>query len=179
MSQKSKDNTVKIVLTAMFAALIAVMTAFIKIPTPTGGYIHLGDSMIYISACFLPFPFSMISAALGGGLADLLVYPETLIYTVIIKALNTTMFTNKNEKILSKSNIIRTLFSGLITIIGYSISKFIRDLLIGTTVAAALTDGLYKMPENSIQAAASTIIFIIIATAFDKAQIRKRFGIGR
>lgn len=175
MTKRGQEKTIKVVITAMFAALIAVMTAFVKIPTPTGGIIHLGDSMIYLASCFLPFPFSMFAAAIGGGLADLLVYPETLLYTIVIKALNTLVFTSRCEKIFSKGNVIRTVFSGLITVIGYSISKFIRDLLLGTTVTTALIDGLYKMPENAIQAVASTVIFIIIAIAFDKAEIKKKF----
>lgn len=175
MTKRGQDTTVRIVITSMFAALIAVMTAFVKIPTPTGGYIHLGDSMIYLASCFLPFPFSMFASAIGGGLADLLVYPETVLYTVVIKALNSLVFSSKCEKIYTKGNVIRSVLSGLITVVGYSVSKFIRDLLLGTTVTTALLDGIYKMPENAIQAAASTVIFIVVAVAFDKAEIKKKF----
>ena len=53
MSKKRSDRTLRIVITAMFAAMIAVMTAFVQIKTPTGGYVHLGDSMIYLAASFL------------------------------------------------------------------------------------------------------------------------------
>ena len=43
--QKSTTNVKLIAVTAMFAALVTVTTAFIKIPTPLG-YSHAGDSMI-------------------------------------------------------------------------------------------------------------------------------------
>ena len=53
-----KSSLKKITLTAMFAALVAVMTAFIKVPTGINeGYLHFGDSMIYLAGCLLgPMP---------------------------------------------------------------------------------------------------------------------------
>ena len=174
MKTKHSEHTLHIVIAAMFAAMIAVMTAYVQIKTPTGGYVHLGDSMIYLAASFLPLPYAMAAAAVGGGIADLLVYPETIIYTVVIKALNAVFFSSKSDKILTKRNAIMTIPSGLVTVIGYSISKLIRQLLLGNTMQVALIDGIRKIPENSIQAVASAIIFILVATAFDKADIKKR-----
>lgn len=52
---------------AVFAALIAVMTAYIKFNTGINdGYLHFGDSMIYLAACILPLPYAMAAAAIGG-----------------------------------------------------------------------------------------------------------------
>lgn len=174
MKKKASDRTLYIVIAAMFAAMTAVLTAFVQIKTPTGGYVHLGDAMIYLSASFLPMPYAVLAAAIGGGLADLLVYPETIIYTIIIKALNAVFFSSKGDKILTKRNALMTIPSGLVTVVGYSISKFIRVLLAGGAIQAAIVDGLWKAPENAIQAVASAAVFILIALAFDKAQIKKR-----
>ena len=49
-------------ITAMFAALITVTTAYIKIPAPLG-YAHAGDSMIYLAASVLPGPLGFAAAA--------------------------------------------------------------------------------------------------------------------
>ena len=174
MNQKHSDRTLRIVIAAMFAAMIAVMTAFVQIKTPTGGYVHLGDSMIYLAASFLPMPYAVAAAAIGGGIADLLVYPETLIYTVIIKAVNAVFFSAKSEKILTRRNALMTIPSGLVTVAGYSLSKLIRMLLAGDNLQSAVANALWKAPENSIQALASALIFIVIAVALDKAQIKKR-----
>ena len=174
MKKKASDRTLHIVIAAMFAAMTAVLTAFVQIKTPTGGYVHLGDAMIYLTASFLPMPYAILAAAVGGGLADLLVYPETIVYTVIIKALNAVFFSAAGEKILTKRNALMTIPSGLVTVIGYSISKFIRILLAGGSLNEAVVNALWKMPENSIQAVASAAAFILIALAFDKAQIKKR-----
>ena len=174
MNAKRSDRTLRIVIAAMFSAMIAVTTAFVQIKTPTGGYVHLGDAVIYLSACFLPMPYAVAAAAIGGGIADLLVYPETLIYTVIIKALNAVFFSSKSETLMSRRNALMTIPSGLVTVIGYSVSKLIRMLLAGDSMNSAVVNALWKMPENSIQAVASAIIFVVLAIALDKAQIKKR-----
>ena len=73
---------------ALFAAAIAVMTAYMfHIPIPTGGYIHLGDALIYLAACLLPAPYAAAAAAAGAGLADLLTAPMWVLPTLIIKPL--------------------------------------------------------------------------------------------
>ncbi len=174
MNKKHSDRTLRIVIAAMFAAMVAVMTAFVQIKTPTGGYVHLGDSMIYLAASFLPMPYAVAAAAIGGGIADLLVYPETIIYTIIIKAINAVFFSAKGDKLLTKRNALMTIPSGLVTIVGYSISKLIRQLLAGDSFHSAVVNALWKIPENSIQAVASALIFIVIALALDKADIKKR-----
>ena len=174
MNKKRSDRTLRIVIAAMFAAMIAVMTAFIKIPT-TGGYVHLGDSMIYLAAAFLPLPYAIAAAAIGGGIADLITgYVDVAVYTVIIKALNAVFFSAKGEKLLTKRNALMTIPSGLVTVIGYSISKLIRVLLAGGNFESALSAALLKMPENSVQAIGSAIIFIAAAVALDRADIKKR-----
>lgn len=174
MKIKHSEHTLHIVIAAMFAAMIAVMTAFVQIKTPTNGYVHLGDSMIYFTASFLPLPFAVVASAIGGGIADLLVYPETILHTIIIKAINAVFFSSKDTKLLTKRNALMTIPSGLVTVVGYSISKLIRQLLAGDSFQSALVNALWKMPENAIQAVASAIIFILIAAAFDKADIKKR-----
>jgi uncharacterized repeat protein (TIGR04002 family) len=174
MKNKHSAHTLNIVIAAMFAAMIAVTTAFVQIKTPTGGYVHLGDSMIYLTASFLPLPYAVAAAAVGGGIADLLVYPETIIYTVIIKALNAVFFSSKSDKLLTKRNALMTIPSGLVTVIGYSLSKLIRMLIAGDSFQSAVANALWKMPENAIQATASALIFLLVAAAFDKADIKKR-----
>ncbi len=174
MKPSHSNRTLRIVIAAMFSAMIAVLTAFVEIKTPTGGYIHLGDSMIYIAACFLPMPYAVAAAAIGGGIADLLVYPETILYTIVIKALNAVFFSSKGDKLLCRRNALMTIPSGLVTIIGYSVSKLIRQLIAGDALHSALVTALWKIPENAVQAVSSALIFIVIALTFDRADIKRR-----
>ncbi len=159
MRNKSLLN---ITYTAIFTSLILLATSVIKFSTGLGeGYIHLGDSLIYITACLLPFPYCIIAGALGGGLADILSgFAIWSIPTMLIKTLNVLPFAitckkYKSNKILSKQTALMTVFSGIITIAGY----FIAECILYSVASATLS-----LIGNTIQAVASGIIFVIIAT---------------
>ena len=55
-------------LTGIFAALITIFTAYIgHIPVgANGGYVHFGDTIIYLAATILPMPYAMAAGAIGG-----------------------------------------------------------------------------------------------------------------
>ena len=96
MSQR--ENLRLLVTAALFAAAITVMTAYmLHIPLPTGGYIHLGDALIYLAACLLPTPYAAAAAAAGAGLADLLTAPMWVLPTLLIKALIVLPFTSRSR----------------------------------------------------------------------------------
>lgn len=78
----------KLALGGVMAALVFVMTYVPKIPVPvTGGYIHLGDGMIFLAAMLLG-PQAVAAAALGSALSDLVGgYMAYLLPTAIIKGL--------------------------------------------------------------------------------------------
>ena len=101
-----REKTVKMAAAGLFAAMIAVMTAYIcHIPYgANGGYIHFGDALIYLAAVFLPRPYALAAAAIGGGAADLLTAPMWIPATVIIKMMIVLPFSGKQEKILTIRN---------------------------------------------------------------------------
>lgn len=83
------DKAVKrMALGGVMAALVFVMTYFPKVPVPiTGGYIHLGDGMIFLASMLLG-PVSIASAAIGSALSDLIGgYMTYVLPTFIIKGL--------------------------------------------------------------------------------------------
>ena len=83
------SSTRKYVLTGLMTALVLVMTFFIKVPVPyTSGYIHLGDSMIYLSVMILGPFYGAFASGVGSMLADLLGgYVHYAIPTLVIKSL--------------------------------------------------------------------------------------------
>ena len=83
----SSTNLKLFIRTAMLTALAAVLTMFPQIPTGTG-YVHFGDSIIYLASIFLgPLPGAAVGA-IGHGLADLLSgYPIYVLPTFCIKGL--------------------------------------------------------------------------------------------
>ena len=81
-------STFRIVITALFAALICVATMLIQIPIPaTGGYANLGDGIILICAFLMSPAYAVTAAGLGSALADILVgYASYAPATLLIKA---------------------------------------------------------------------------------------------
>lgn len=70
---KTRNNTFKIVMTALMMCLIMVATMFIRIPIPgTQGYVHLGDAMIFLSVLILGWKYGALAAAFGSMLADII-----------------------------------------------------------------------------------------------------------
>ncbi|MGI6678912.1 MAG: ECF transporter S component [Dehalobacterium sp.] len=57
---------------ALMAAIVVVGTMAIRIPTPTKGYIHIGDSVVYLCGILLGPLYGAVAAGLGSLLADLL-----------------------------------------------------------------------------------------------------------
>ena len=160
-------------MTAMFAALITITTAYVKIPAPLG-YAHAGDSMIYLSASVLPGPLGFLAAAIGGGLADLLAgYPQWALPTAIIKALNVLPFflikylkdSPKFEKIINVSNLLMLIPTTIVTIGGY----FVANALL-YDISAAVAEIL----PNLVQAGVGAILFVILGKSLDAVNFKSR-----
>ena len=67
-----KYNVKKLALGGMLSAVILVMTIGLHLPVPaTGGYVHLGDGFIFLTAAMLG-PYAALAAGIGSALADLL-----------------------------------------------------------------------------------------------------------
>jgi uncharacterized membrane protein len=62
----------KLVMTGLMTALVLVVTAIFPIPVPfSNGYIHLGDSMIFLAVIILGWKSGAFAAAVGSALADI------------------------------------------------------------------------------------------------------------
>ncbi|MGN0458932.1 MAG: TIGR04002 family protein [Eubacterium sp.] len=171
MNSKAKN----ISLAGLMAAIIMVFTAFVKVPTGiNGGYVHLGDSMIYLAGSIIAGPWAIIASAIGGALADILAgAPQWAIATAIIKAVNCVPFVlvakyykkkNGTPKIIHPLSIAMAVVSGLWTIGGYLVAEGIMYSFESALVSASF---------SVIQAVGSMIVFILCGFALDKANIHK------
>lgn len=164
----------KIVLTGLLAAMVAVATGLLPFNIVGGGYIHLGDTVIYLAAALLPMPYAMAAAAIGAGVADLLVAPMWAPFTVVIKALMVLAFTSKKERFLCGRNALATVISGVVCVVGYFGAEMMILCLSGSSLGAAFGASLLSAPFNGIQAVASCICFLVLAAALDRLQFKQR-----
>ena len=85
---RASKHLIQVVFAAMLAALCCVSTLIIRIPTPTGGFVNLGDVIIILAAWLLSPVYGILSAAIGSMLADILAgYAQYAPATFIIKGL--------------------------------------------------------------------------------------------
>lgn len=144
----------------LLTALIAALTAYVKIAIP-GGYFHPGDGAIAL-ACALLGPYAAIPAALGSFLADALSgYLQYAPYTLVIKGL---MGFVAGWGLMSGKVCLKSIFSlvgaGAILVGGY----FVADLMMGD-IGLALAD----LPWNALQ----LVIFLASGVLFMVTRISK------
>jgi uncharacterized repeat protein (TIGR04002 family) len=173
MKRSASSQSYNLVLASLFAAIIFLVTAyFLHIPTGlSGGYIHLGDTFIYLAACLLPTPYAMAAAAIGGSLSDALT--GSIIWapaTLIIKPLLTLYFTSKHEKFITFRNVVAVFLAGVTGLAGYYIA--------GAIITHSFIAPLLTLPVDSIQPAASGFFFLIIGVVLDMLGFKKRLKLG-
>ena len=160
--KKTKYYT--LTLSAVFSAMVFVLTFFVRIPAPLG-YIHLGDSMIYLASAVLPTPYAMAAAGIGGAMADAASgYWAFVPVTLITKVLLSLLFSSEGERILSKRNILATIAAAAVTVLCY----FAFEIFYYGNAA------YYEMLLNLIQAVGSAIFFYVFGSVLDGAKLKKR-----
>ncbi|MGM9551501.1 MAG: ECF transporter S component [Clostridia bacterium] len=161
------SKTKKLVMAALFAALACVATMVIKIPTPTKGYLNLGDCIVLLSGWLLPPFYSFLAAGIGSALADL--FSGYIIYapvTFIIKGLMA-ICAHFVFKALSNINgtlsrIISAVAAEIIMVLGYYLFE---GILYGFIPSVA------GIPMNIAQGVAGLILGVILVQVFKKFSI--------
>ena len=160
------DKKIKsMVMAAVMAALTYVATTVIKIPAPTGGYVHIGDGLVLLCGWILGPWWGGAAAGIGSMLVDLLSgYGHYVPGTLIIKGLDA----------LVAALIFRTLGRGktamlvsgivgeTIMVLGYFAYA---SMILGKGLAAAAS-----IPGNIVQGIAGIAIGLALAVLLQKAK---------
>lgn len=158
----------KLILSALMAALCCIATMVIQIPSPTGGYCHLGDGFVILSGVLLGPFYGFLSASIGSMLADLLSgYVAWAIATFLIKGIAAFAVGFIYSKI--KKNyavILGGLFCCFIVTIGYLLFE---AFIMGNGLAATFIG----VPSNLVQGSFGIVIATLIYPLIKKVpQIR-------
>lgn len=156
-----------VVISGLFAAMIFVVT-MLHINTPNQGYIHVGDTLIYLAASLMPLPYAVPCAAIGAAFADIMSGEAYwAVFTVMIKAILVLFFTSKRETILCGRNIVAIFLAGIFGLVGYA---FAGGILFGNMFAQ-----FALIPIQALQPLASGILYVIIAKALDEMHLKRRY----
>ena len=171
---KGIRNTRILVTAALLAAMTYIATTIIKIPTPTMGYVHIGDSFVLIAG-FLLGPFvGGLSAGIGSMLSDLLGgyvawAPGTFIIKFATAAVASLVFyrlgRNKSVRLPVRS-IVSGIAGELVMITGYFLYNIFMLTVVNTgaesvAIGAAAVQSFLEIPFNGAQG----IIGICLSTA--------------
>lgn len=152
----------------LLIALVSVSTMMIKVPViSTEGYVHLGDSMIFLSAIIFGKKRGAIAGGIGSAMADLLLgYTHWIIPTLIIKGIMGYVVgfiaDGESEKLINIRNSIALTIGAIWMVFGYFIAGGIMK---GSFIVSATS-----IPANLVQAFAGALLFIPIGIALKKTK---------
>jgi len=167
---RNSEKSRLLVLSALFAAAIAVTTAYIlHIPIPmTSGYVHVGDALIYLAASVLPLPWAMAAGAVGGALADLLTAPAWAPATFVVKAVICLPFTSRERKIFCLRNAGAMAVAGVVSPTLYA---FVNVFMTGSWA------GFWPQFFGTlIQGVGSALVFTVLAMGADEAGLKRQLS---
>ena len=170
-------KTKTIIIAALLAALTTVATMIIKIPTPTQGYIHLGDGMVLICGILLGPGLGAVAAGIGSMMADLFGgYMAWVPGTFAIKALTALVGGWLYHHMVKREHMstpVRVALCGipaeLVMVVGYYVYETVMELLMGSTVEAAATAVLAGVPFNAVQGLAGVIVCAVLLPVLSHA----------
>lgn len=153
-------QTRALVMTALLAALSCVATLVIRIPSPTGGYMNLGDTVVLLGAYLLGAGYGAAAGAIGPALADLISgYPVYVPATLAIKALMALMAAAIYHACGKKpwSLVLASLCAEVWMVAGYWLyDGFLMRSLVGS---------LAGVPSNLVQGALGIAASTVLAVA--------------
>ena len=163
-------KTKHLVKAALFAALVCVATMVIKIPSPLGGYLNLGDCVVLSAGWLLAPGYGFLAAGLGSALAD--VFSGYVAYapaTFLIKGIMAVLafFTVRalhgrlgdlSAKILSGAAAELWMVAGY-----YVFEGFVYGFL----------PSAVNIPANGVQGAAGLILGVLLVKTLEKSRVAK------
>lgn len=168
----STGRTRLLVTTAMFAALGCGATMVIKVPSPTGGYMNLGDTAVLLGAYFLGPAYGALAGGIGPALADLLGgYPIYVPGTLVIKAAMA-VTAGLVYRLLRRRGLPGIIACGVAGEVPMVLGYWLYDALLvsagGTVFKTALAGAAAGIPSNLAQA-----VFGAAASALLLAALRR------
>ena len=163
-----QKRTKKVVMGALFAALVCVATMIIKIPSPLKGYMNLGDCVVLIAGWMLSPMYGFLAAGIGSALAD--VFSGYVFYAPVT-------FLVKGLMALVAYGLYMVLHKGLKNLPSRIISGFVAEVFMvgGYYLFEGFLYGfvpaLVNIPTNAVQGIAGLILGVALMKVFEKSKI--------
>lgn len=160
-----------LVMTGLFAALGCVATMVLQVPSPTGGYMNLGDTVVILGAYLLGPVWGAVAGGVGPALADLLSgYPMYVPATLVIKAVMGVVAAVLYRALGKKG------WGVPVCAVAAEIPMVVGYWLFDGFLAGSLAGSAAGIPSNLVQAAFGIAASTLLALALRKSSyVRKEF----
>ncbi len=159
------NNTRKVVMSAMLAALVCVATMIIKIQLTPNGYINLGDGIVILCGFLLGPLYGFLAAGIGSALADLFsgfvpYMPATFVVKGFMAVLSYAMIKWLSSRVnKTVAVIISAVLAEAVMVIGYYIFE---GFVYGFAAA------LLSMPGNAVQSVAGIVTGTLLVKMYQR-----------
>ena len=154
-------NTKTLVMASLLAALCCVATMVIRIPSPTGGYMNLGDTVVILSAYLLGPAWGAAASGLGSALADLFsgytaYVPGTLVIKALMAACAAWIYLLMKKRAAALP--VAALAAEAIMVAGY----WLYDALLAGSLIGAAAGIPSNLVQSALGIAASTVLTLAL-----------------
>lgn len=176
--ETDRGNARLLALTGLFAALGCVGTMVLQIPSPTGGYMNLGDAVVILGAWLLGPVYGAVAGGVGPALADLLSgYGVYVPATLVIKALMALTAAWLYRALGKRGLLLSALAAEVPMVLGYWLfDGALAALSGGGALGLCLVGSAVGIPSNLVQAAFGAAASTLLALALRRSgYVRKQF----
>nr|WP_325179821.1 ECF transporter S component [uncultured Oscillibacter sp.] len=176
--ETDRGNARLLALTGLFAALGCVGTMVLQIPSPTGGYMNLGDAVVILGAWLLGPVYGAVAGGVGPALADLLSgYGVYVPATLVIKALMALTAAWLYRALGKRGLLLSALAAEVPMVLGYWLfDGALAALSGGGALGLCLVGSAAGIPSNLVQAAFGAAASTLLALALRRSgYVRKQF----
>ena len=172
-AKQVQERTRRLVLTGVFAALGCAATMALQIPSPTGGYMNLGDTVVLLGGYLLGPAWGALAGSIGPALADVLL--GSAIYapaTLVIKAVMAVLAAACWQAFGRGRGPLGLAACGVVGELPMVLGYWLYDgMLMGSLTGAAA-----DIPSNLVQAAFGIAASTLLAAALGRsAYVRREF----
>lgn len=177
----------------LHVAVTGVMTGLVMAFTFIGinigsAYVNLGDAMVLTAAALFGPATAAIAGGLGAMFADLIVFPATFAFTLVIKAIEGAIcgalikyavpkLARRHIPLQVALGIISMVFAAVVMAVGY----FGTNVLFwgeGDSPATRLSGAVLQLPIDILQGVVGCVLAVLLTYVLRLDKIAARFNVG-
>ncbi|MDH6364208.1 putative membrane protein [Enterococcus sp. PF1-24] len=162
------------VFVALFAALTTIATQ-IKIPLPTGAFVHLGNALVLLSVLLLGYRKGALAGGLGLAIFDMLngyqlEAPYFILESFIVGGAAYLVIKAYHHEINSIPQLLSVaIAAGIAKIMMTFLKNFVVQFVIGDSLIGAITYSFTKLLATGINVTLTAIIVTLVYFPLKKA----------